>query len=68
MSTPQEEPLNSAPQPSESLEASVRGMLNMFDPATAIYELERLDEAEYQPLESAPEPAPPAPAPAPPRD
>ncbi|TGE28793.1 hypothetical protein [Hymenobacter metallicola] len=42
----------------ESLEESVMASLNMFDPATAIYELERLDEDAD---ELRPATAPPAP-------
>ncbi|UOQ70687.1 hypothetical protein [Hymenobacter cellulosilyticus] len=40
------------PQP-ESLEESWLGMLHSFDPATALHELERLDE----PTTPAPDPA-----------
>ncbi|MCB2410151.1 hypothetical protein [Hymenobacter lucidus] len=46
MDTPQKEPLPTTTFQPKSLEESVMEALNMLDPATAMHELELLDETE----------------------
>ncbi|TGE24575.1 hypothetical protein E5K00_05010 [Hymenobacter aquaticus] len=50
------EPLLPAENPPESLVESVLGALNQLDPATALYELERLDEDNDLPANAPPAP------------
>ena len=56
MDTAPIEPLLPTENQPESLEESVLGALNMFDPATALYELERLDDDNNLPANAPPDP------------